>query len=159
MLPYSVPSSSAKGAVTSFLDVTALHQASRMQAIIDALAEHIAVLTTDGVITLVNKAWMTFAAENGNASLEHAGVGSNYMAVFSNLHEPADSTALAAQRGVADVLAGRTQHFSLQYPCHSPTEQRWFVMHVSALSGDNAGAVVSHINISEWHKHYSQPSA
>ena len=156
MLPYSVPSSSAKGAVVSFLDVTAMHQASRMQAIIDALAEHIAVLTTDGVITLVNKAWVDFATENGNSSLEHAGVGSNYMAVFANLHEPADSTALAAQRGVADVLAGRMLHFSLQYPCHSPTEERWFVMHVSALNGDNAGAVVSHINISEWHKHYSQ---
>ena len=156
MLPYSVPSSSAKGAVTSFLDVTALHQASRMQAIIDALAEHIAVLSTDGVITLVNTAWVRFAADNGNPSLEHAGLGANYMAVFSNLHEPLDSTALAAQRGVADVLAGRTQHFSLQYPCHSPTEERWFVMHVSSISGEQSGAVVSHINISEWHKHYSQ---
>ena len=156
MLPYSVPSSSAKGAVTSFLDVTALHQASRMQTIIDALAEHIAVLTTDGVITLVNQAWVAFAAANGNVNLEHAGLGANYMAVFSDLHEPPDSTALAAQRGVGDVLAGRMQHFSLQYPCHSPTEERWFVMHVSAISGEQAGAVVSHINITEWHKHYSQ---
>jgi two-component system CheB/CheR fusion protein len=159
MLPYNVPSSSAKGAVTSFLDVTALHEASRMQSIIDALAEHIAVLNTDGVITLVNKAWVRFAADNGNPDLQHSGVGANYMEVFNTTHEPQDGSAIAAQRGVSGVLAGRTPHFSLQYPCHTPTEERWFVMHVSAIDGEQAGAVVSHFNITEWRKHHFQATA
>jgi two-component system CheB/CheR fusion protein len=159
MLPYSIPSSSAKGAVTSFLDVTALHEASRLQTIIDALAEHIAVLNTDGLITLVNKAWQRFAADNGNPDLQHSGVGVNYLEIFRDIHEPNDGTAIAAQRGVSDVLAGRISHFSLQYPCHSPTEERWFVMHVSAIDGDQSGAVVSHINVTEWRKHHLQVNA
>lgn len=159
MLPYNVPSSSAKGAVISFLDVTALHEVSRMQSIIDALAEHIAVLNTDGVITLVNKAWVRFATDNGNTDLQHAGVGTNYLEVFSNVREPQDSSAIAAQRGVSSVLAGRSPHFSLQYPCHTATEERWFVMHVSAIDGEQAGAVVSHFNITEWRKHHFQVTA
>jgi two-component system CheB/CheR fusion protein len=130
-----------------------------MQNIIDALAEHIAVLNTDGVITLVNKAWIRFAADNGNSELQNSGVGTNYMEVFKTTHEPQDGSAIAAQRGVSDVLAGHTPHFSLQYPCNSPTEERWFVMHVSAIDGEQAGAVVSHFNITEWRKHHFQVAA
>ena len=150
MLPYSVPSSSAKGAVTSFLDVTALHEMSRLQHIIDALAEHIAVLNTHGVITLVNSAWRRFAVDNGDAELRHSGLGVNYLDVCQDLGEPNDNTADAAQRGVRDVLEGRRAQYSLEYPCHSPTEERWFVMHVSKVGGEQPGAVVSHVNITAW---------
>jgi two-component system CheB/CheR fusion protein len=150
MLPYSVPSSSAKGAVTSFLDVTALHEMSRLQHIIDALAEHIAVLNTHGVITLINSAWRRFAVDNGDTELQHSGLGVNYLDVCQDLEEPNDNTANAAQRGVRDVLEGRRAQYSLEYPCHSPTEERWFVMHVSKVGGEQPGAVVSHINITAW---------
>ena len=153
MLPYSVTSSSARGAVTSFLDVTALHEISRLQHIIDALAEHIAVLNTQGVITLVNAAWRHFAAANGDPELRHSGVGINYLDVCRAVPESgstADCTASVAQQGVADVLAGNRDLFALEYPCHSATEERWFVMHVSRLGGEQPGAVVSHVNISEW---------
>jgi two-component system CheB/CheR fusion protein len=152
MLPYSVPSSAAKGAVTSFLDVTALHEVSRLQHIIDALAEHIAVLNTEGIITLVNHAWQRFAAENGDPDCKQTGVGQNYLDVCQSAQDTSEGSASAAQRGVRDVLEGRRTHFSLQYPCHSPTRQRWFVMHVSKVNGAQPGAVVSHVNITEWHE-------
>jgi two-component system CheB/CheR fusion protein len=150
MLPYSVPSSSAKGAVITFMDVTALHEVSRLQHIIDSLSEHIAVLNSAGVITLVNSAWRQFAADNGDISLAHSGPGVNYLEVCKDLREPPDPTALSAQRGVREVLEGRRPHFSLEYPCHSPSQERWFVMHVSAVGGEQPGAVVSHVNITEW---------
>ena len=159
MLPYSVPSSSAKGAVTSFLDVTALHEVSRLQHIIDALAEHIAVLNTHGVITLVNQAWQRFAAENGDAKLEQSCIGVNYLAVCRGMHEPPDDTAGAAQQGVRDVLEGRRALFSLEYPCHSPSEERWFVMHVSRVGGAHPGAVISHVNITAWRQQRMQVMA
>jgi two-component system CheB/CheR fusion protein len=144
MIPYKVPSSSAKGAVLSFLDVTALHEVSRLQNIIDALAPHIAVLDSRGVITLVNKAWARFSAENGDPNMRRTGPGIDYLDVCR------DDSGNAAQRGVRDVLEGKIPHFSLEYPCHSPTEERWFVMHVSPLDGDTPGAVVSHVNITDW---------
>jgi len=153
MLPYSVPSSSAKGAVITFMDVTALHEVSRLQHIIDALSEHIAVLNSVGVITLVNTAWRKFAQDNGDAFLAHSGPGVNYLEVCKDIHEPPDDpTAITAQRGVREVLEGRLAHFSLEYPCHAPTEDRWFVMHVSPVGGEQPGAVVSHVNITEWRK-------
>jgi two-component system CheB/CheR fusion protein len=153
MLPYSVPSSRAKGAVITFMDVTALHEVSRLQHIIDALSEHIAVLNSAGTITLVNAAWRKFAQDNGDAFLAHSGPGVNYLEVCKDIHEPQDDpTAITAQRGVREVLEGRRPHFSLEYPCHSPTEARWFVMHVSPIGGEQPGAVVSHVNITEWRK-------
>ena len=152
MLPYSVPSSSAKGAVITFMDVTALHEVSRLQHIIDSLSEHIAVLNSAGVITLVNSAWRQFAQANGDPALAYSGPGVNYLEVCKDLHEPPDPTASSAQRGVREVLEGRRPNFSLEYPCHSPTEARWFVMHVSAVGGEQPGAVVSHVNITEWRK-------
>lgn len=144
MLPYSVPSSPAKGAVLSFLDVSALYEISRLQHIIDALAEHIAVLNSEGVITMVNQAWRVFAADNGDEKLERTGPGVNYLSVCTP-----DIPGDIAQ-GVRDVLQGRRTHFTLEYPCHSPTEERWFVMHVSAVGGEYPGAVVSHVNVTPW---------
>jgi two-component system CheB/CheR fusion protein len=153
MLPYSVPSSSAKGAVVTFMDVTALHEVSRLQSILDGLSEHIAVLNSAGIVTQVNTAWREFAKSNGDPFLAHAGPGANYLEVCKDIHEPPDDpTALAAQRGVRDVLEGRRKHFTLEYPCHSPTENRWFVMHVTSLPGAQPGAVVSHVNITDWRK-------
>ncbi len=152
MLPYSVPSSSARGAVISFLDVTALHEIARLQQIIDALTEHIAVLDSHGVITLVNAAWCRFAADNGGIDRRSSGLGLNYLDVCKDHPETSDDTVSTARQGVRDVLAGRLPIFSLEYPCHSPTEERWFVMHVSKIGGEQPGAVVSHVNISAWHQ-------
>ncbi len=150
MLPYSVPSSSARGVVASFLDVTAMHDVARLQKIIDALAEHIAVVDSNGTITHVNAAWRNFAKENGDPGMAQTGPGVNYLKACRVSPSLDDPSADRAARGLRDVLTGRQRHFSMEYPCHSPTEERWFVMHVSAIDGKNPGAVVSHINITEW---------
>ncbi|MBP8285219.1 MAG: PAS domain-containing protein [Rhodoferax sp.] len=159
MLPYRVPSSSNRGAVISFMDVTALHEVSRLQSIIDALSEHIAVLNSSGVITLVNSAWRRFAIENGDAELTASGPGVNYLGVWKDMHQPPDASIGDAERGVREVLEGRSRHFTLEYPCHSPTEQRWFVMNVGPVGGEQPGVVVSHLDVTQWRaKTQVQPS-
>jgi len=45
------------------------------------------------------------------------------------------------------VLTGAQPEFDLEYPCHSPEEQRWFHLHVVPLHGSRPGAVVAHRNI------------
>jgi two-component system CheB/CheR fusion protein len=52
--------------------------------------------------------------------------------------------------GLSDVLAGRRKTFTLQYPCHSHTEQRWFLMHAAPINWPGGGAVVSHVNITSF---------
>jgi two-component system CheB/CheR fusion protein len=155
ILPYLVPSTTLHGAVATFVDVTAYHDAKRLQSIIDALPEHIAVLDSLGNIVLVNAAWRRFARANGDESLKSCGPGSNYFNACKTDSEDDGGIASAALRGVRGVLEGTLPLFSLDYPCHSPTEERWFVMNVAPVAGEDFGAVVSHINITSWHKRKS----
>lgn len=153
MLPYRVPSSSVRGVVLSFTDTTCLRDASFLQSVLDALAENVAVLDAQGVITMVNRAWLAFASANAATSSTCNAIGINYLKVCDACR---GSDAVYAERAVAGlraVLSGQQALFSMEYPCHSATEERWFVMNVSSLRGvDGArlGAVVSHVNISAW---------
>ena len=150
ILPYVVPSSTMRGAVATFIDVSAFRDARRLQTIIDALPEHIAVIDPTGKIVLVNAAWKRFALANGDKDLSHSGIGVNYLEVCrASTHEDTEVAETAA-RGLRGVLEGSVPSFSLEYPCHSPTEQRWFVMNVAPVHTEEFGAVVSHINISTW---------
>jgi two-component system CheB/CheR fusion protein len=152
MLPYLVPSSNHRGAVATFVDVTAVHDFKRLQVIMDALPEHIAVVDPAGVIVMINSAWRRFARANGDAELKHSGVGANYLEACQPDNRYDGSIADAAARGLRGVLEGSLPSFSMEYPCHSPTEQRWFVMNVAPVLGGELGAVVSHVNITSWHR-------
>ena len=61
----------------------------------------------------------------------------------------AGDDALPARVGIVAVLEGRLPSFGLEYPCHSPSEQRWFSMKVSPLSIGRKGAVIVHSDISK----------
>ena len=141
-------------AVLTLIDVSRLRDARRLQAVIDSLPEHVAVLDVHGTVRQVNHAWHAFAAQNDGASGGSpqagapVGVGANYLAVLARATTP---DALEVLRGLQQVLSGRCDHYRVTYPCHSPTEQRWFVMNASALRGSEQGAVVSHFDISPWH--------
>ncbi len=151
ILPYQIPSSRKQGVVASFVDITAFHDVQRLQAILDALPEHIAVLKTDGTIVLVNQAWRRFAQANGDPDLICTGVGMNYFEVCKVSNTDDSNLAQQAIQGVKSVLEGSSPFFFLQYPCHSLTEQRWFVMSVAAVHSSDYSAVVSHINMSSWY--------
>lgn len=151
ILPYVVPSSTQRGAVATFVDMTAFHDAKRLQTIIDALPEHIAVVDQTGTIVMVNSAWRRFARANGDHDLSKSGLGINYLNVCQAGNHEDGSIAAAASKGLRSVLQGTLPGFSLEYPCHSPTEERWFVMNVAPVTGSEFGAVVSHVNISSWY--------
>jgi two-component system CheB/CheR fusion protein len=153
ILPYGIASSLNRGVVATFVDITAFHDRQRLQSVIDALPEHVAVLEGDGTIAMVNAAWIRFARANGDADLRWSGVGANYLdaCATSTLSEEGRQAA-KARLGIQAVLDGTSSSFSMQYPCHSPTEQRWFVMNVAPIHGQYYGAVVSHINITSWYQ-------
>lgn len=143
--PYAQSPQAPRRAVVSFIDVTRLKDAQRLQAVLDSLPEHVAVLDAQGEITMVNQAWRDFAQANGDHALARTGPGTNYLRVCSGA--PQDDDARRAYEGLSDVLSGRRERFSLRYPCHSPGEQRWFLMHAARMPGAGLGAVVSHVNI------------
>lgn len=152
ILPYGDVNSGVGGAVATFVDITDVRDRKRLQTVIDALPEHIAVLEHDGTIALVNAAWIRFARANGDPSLARSGVGVNYLDVCRPGPAEADvSAARRAYKGIKSVLEGSADSFAMEYPCHSPDEQRWFVMNVAPIGEEEFGAVVSHVNISAWY--------
>jgi light-regulated signal transduction histidine kinase (bacteriophytochrome) len=52
-----------------------------------------------------------------------------------------------ALAGLTEILHGRSNRYSLEYPCHSPTKKRWFMMRAVPLRTRDGGAVVYHINV------------
>lgn len=150
ILPYTVPSTTLSGAVVTFVDVTAFHDAKKLQAVLDALSEHVAVLDPTGRIVLVNAAWRRFARANGDPDLKKSGPGVNYLDMCTD-----GSNTNEVVRGLRGVLEGSLHGFSMEYPCHSPGEERWFLMNVSPVGFREFGAVVSHVDISRQHQRIS----
>lgn len=116
-------------------------------SILDALPAHIALLNGEGGIFSVNSGWRDFAIAN-NYSGDDFGVGSNYIAICENALGECSEQAQAVADGIRAVLNGERKRFTLEYACHSPTEQRWFQMIISPLMLDfTNGAVIMHVNI------------
>ena len=147
--PYAGQTASTSRAVMTFFNITSVKDSQRLQAIIDSLPEHLAVLDTQGTILLVNQAWRLFATCNGDIDLRNSGPGSNYLRVCAE-SALADGDARRAHVGLTDVLEGRRAIFTMQYPCDTATEKRLFVMHVAPVGHPVGGVVVSHVDITPW---------
>ena len=118
-----------------------------LHASMDALSANIAILDESGAIVFVNRAWRAFAAENG-IKPGLVGEGANYLAVCDGATgEDAEMAKLFAER-IREVLSGKRFLFEMEYPCHSPFEQRWFIARVTSFQGDGPRrAAIAHENI------------
>jgi PAS domain S-box-containing protein len=151
-----VPHVDAHGNVEGFLafvlDVTerrrvneALRESEMLnRAILSSLNTHVAVLDRRGDIIMVNRSWAEFAVENGASSEALVGPGVNYLEICQRAVNTGDRLALEAMEGIKAVCQGSLEFFELEYPCHSPTEQRWFLMLVTPLKSSEGGAVIAH---------------
>lgn len=141
------------------LDITERKRAERAllesknfnAAVIDSLSKQIAVLNSGGVIVAVNESWRRFALSNGASPTHNAAdIGLDYLGALANADDDPQGHEIERIRaGIRAVLTGDLPEFHLDYPCHSPTEQRWFQMNVVPMKGATGGAVVSHISITE----------
>lgn len=116
--------------------------------VLNALSAHIAVLDQCGVIHSVNQAWKQFAEGNGGDNKAFY-VGTNYLSICKRaLEREHDETVEAAFSGLNAVMCSEQEEFSLEYPCHSPTQQRWFNFQVKRFSSNAYDyLVVSHADI------------
>jgi|GEM_PF-635640 len=139
-------------------DVTEEHAAQRAvresdtlnRAVLNSMMATIAVVDRHGTIIAVNDRWERFALENGaDASLSGVGIGANYIEVCERATRDLGEEAQQILEGLRGVLAHSQAAFKYEYPCHSPTEHRWFTMHVSPLSRAEGGAVIAQIDVTE----------
>jgi len=112
---------------------------------LDTLPFNIAVLDEDGTILFTNRAWDEFAGVGPNERDELVGV--NY---FESMDTDGDEYAAQALDGLVAVIDGDRGVFTLEYPCHSPEEKRWFLMRAAPLpEHDEGSVVVAHIDITQ----------
>jgi PAS domain S-box-containing protein len=121
------------------------------QATIDALSSHTCVLDEEGTIIAVNQAWKNFAEANRCADT-NAGLceSANYLAVCDRSIGPESAEAADLAAGIRAVLEGTRQRYSMEYPCHSPSEQRWFIARITRFFGNGRPRILlEHINITQ----------
>ena len=119
-------------------------------ATLNSIDDEIVLIDKQGKIIEFNQRWRQYGLENGldpDQPCSGTGVGSNYLAAIAApgpVLTP-DDTAGEAEGGIRAVLEGRLKHFTMEYACHSPRQERWFLMIVTPLE---AGAVIVHRDIS-----------
>lgn len=116
---------------------------------LDSLSYHLAVLDGQGRIIRVNRAWREFARANGIPARQ-VSEGTDYLAVCSHAAGENSEGAEAFAEGIRAVISGASDTYRLEYPCHSPDKQRWFIGSVTPFA-DVAPrrVVVGHEEITE----------
>jgi DNA-binding CsgD family transcriptional regulator len=115
--------------------------------VLNALTVHVALLDADGTIIGTNLEWKEYGEENRIEESPNT-IGMNYLAVCDAAEGESSDEAKHVARGIRSVISGELQEYSIEYPCHSPTEKRWFFMRAVRLDGPGPlRVVVSHENI------------
>ena len=121
---------------------------ARQASIINGLPTHITLVDKQGTIIAVNNAWEQFAQVNLFQD-PNAGLTQNYLEICEKATGPCSEEAAHVAKGLRTILSGERSLFELEYPCHSPTEKRWFRVMISPVRSNNdvLGAVVMHVNV------------
>ncbi len=147
ILPYKIPSSDKHGAVASFIDVTALNDGKRLQAIIDALNEPIAVLCDIGKIIRINQAWAVYAQKNEKVELQ---IGANYLESCQFLSKNNKSVSEKACEGLRTVLEHKQDEFTLYYKNDHNPENIDFIMRAKRIEAEtDYNVIVTHTPIND----------
>jgi diguanylate cyclase (GGDEF)-like protein/PAS domain S-box-containing protein len=120
-----------------------------LKKVTDSLSEHIVVVDQEGTIVFVNRAWLTFGLDN-DCRVRGNWIGVNYIEACEKADQAGDEYGGKAATGTRQVINREASHFYLEYPCHSPTETRWFMMRVIPFEHQGKSyCVLSHQNITE----------
>lgn len=121
----------------------------RLRQVLAVLPAHVAVVDETGTIITVNEAWMAFAEAN-EGNLRKVGEGVNYLEVCDSATGEWSEGAAAFAEGLRSVLLNGREEFTLEYPCHSPSERRWFVGRVRRFPANGTPlAMVAHESVTD----------
>src|SRR4051812_2690945 len=137
-----------EGALSSAItDATPPQRDALLETVFDSLAASVVALDRTGKITYASRAWLKFGMDGG-ARMSGIEVGANYLDVCRRAARD-EPDALAALRGIEDVLAGRTAAATLEYACDTPQGRRWFLMQADPMPPEHGGAVVTHTDVTQ----------
>jgi DNA-binding CsgD family transcriptional regulator len=115
--------------------------------VVNSITAHVAIIDERGFILETNQAWENFADENGMEE-SYQSVGINYLNICELAGTSENNEAQQVATGIRRVLDGQLSEFVTHYPCHSPTQKRWFIVRVVPFREKQvARAIVTHENI------------
>ncbi|MCO8127192.1 EAL domain-containing protein [Acidimicrobiia bacterium EGI L10123] len=117
-------------------------------AVFDSISSPIAVIDGSGRIVAVNGAWERTGVLSG-ADPTRIGIGVNYLAVCDHAAGRFAEGADAIAQGIRGVLSGDLDSFTMDYPCPTPDEERWFSLRVNPSGEMGGGAVLIHLDVSD----------
>ncbi len=119
--------------------------------LLDSLPFTIWSVDLDGRITAANSTWSRFAEDNGAPAIapEDAVIGCS---VFTSMAD--DGSRVQIERAMNLLRERRTSLVRWEFPCNSPTEERVFLMQVTAIDtdGEITGFVFSTVDITPSHR-------
>ena len=117
-----------------------------LDSLLDAFPFNAAIIRHDGTVIAVNSSWVLFSEQNEGV-FERTGVGTNYLSVCE-LCGDVDGNSFA--NGIRSVLSESARSFQYLYPCHSPSEDRYFLGVVTAMEieGETVALIV-HQNVTD----------
>lgn len=117
-------------------------------ATLDSLESQIALIDRAGMIHYVNKTWCDFGKENGMPA-QYRWIGISYLAACRAAGDSGECDGQNVYTGIKSVLDFEAPFFQYEYPCHSPDEQRWFMMRIAPVVEMNTFFIISHSVITE----------
>jgi two-component system, chemotaxis family, CheB/CheR fusion protein len=145
ILPYR--NRDAVGVLVTFTNVAEVKRTYDLaRRVLDSLPAQVAFIDRDGTIRMVNREWERFGEMNSGSDgaepqLLTSNVGSNYFQACEG-----DEDGQRMIDGFKLVLSGEAESFSMEYPCDTPTEKRWFLARCTATH-DLSEAVVVHFDV------------
>ncbi|MFM6984696.1 MAG: PAS domain-containing protein [Chitinophagaceae bacterium] len=118
------------------------------RSVLKSLQTNIAILDETGLIVKVNENWTDFSVMNGQPNLFRTSVGANYLEVVQKAIDEGDPYAAMMKDGIHKVLNNELDFYEMEYPCHGPDKERWFLAHVSKFENDIKRIIISHFDIS-----------
>ncbi len=108
---------------------------------LDLIPMQASLVNKDGDILLTNKAWQQFEHDNSSSP---CGNKQNYFDVCSGVDGSDKDHADAVFEGLRMVLSGTLTSFEHVYPCHSPTQKRWYKAYITPNAH---GALICHSDV------------
>ena len=120
------------------------------KAILDSISAHVCVLDAAGKIIIVNKRWCDFFDSHSVQSDEqNYSIGANYLEACDSASGDQSDDATRMAEGIRQVIRRECGNFTLEYPCHTLTQQCWFSATVTRFQGDSGHVVIAHELITE----------
>ncbi|MEL6268627.1 MAG: PAS domain-containing sensor histidine kinase [Chloroflexota bacterium] len=120
-----------------------------LNSAMNALPSHIAILDEWGTIIGVNEAWRRFGDENDYDDTSY-GVGLNYIDICEGAQGRDADIAGQVGSAIRNIGSEHQELFRIEYPCHSPTERRWFMLQVARFDWQGEMRMITaHQNVTD----------